>query len=565
MRKIPTAILIALFLFTGLFAFDKTKYPSGGKLSELQAAYDVNYYEIHLKIDPTNKTISGYTDIRIKPLRKDLEKLEIDLINTYDVSHIWINDIEGEYNRQQHKIFIHIPGEVQGMETITVRIQYNGKPPEAKNPPWDGGFNWSHDASGNPWVGVSCQGEGGKLWWPGKDHPSDEPDSVAMVFTVPKPLLAVSNGVLEKVEDAEEGWRTYYWKTRYPINNYCVTVNIADYVERHRTYRGEKDMDIVFYVLRDAVEGADSLLIQADKMLRFYARHFGEYPYINEKFGLAQTDYWGMEHQTMNSYGNNYVNTELGYDFLLFHEMAHEWWGNYLTADDWADLWLHEGTAIYAEGLFIEDTYGYDEYLKFFPRAVKPRIKNDQPIVPKRDATTAEVYTSDVYFKGAYLLHMLRYLMGKETMDSLLYRLVQGKKRLSPNHIVTDDFIKLTGDYYPDDLQWFYKQYLFSKELPILHVSQNISDDSIALTAFWEPVGFRMPLEIELTEKGNSRRERLSVNSSERTFTFNNIDEINIDPDSRLLYDLPKGNGLHKAILCGAGAVTTILIMLFIL
>jgi len=565
MKKTTIIFSIALFLSTCLSAFDETEYQSGGKISALQAAYDVNYYEIHLKIDPTTKSISGYTDIRVKPLIKNLQKLEIDLISAYEISHIWINNIECEYRRRHHKIIIHIPGAAQGLKTITARIEYSGKPPEAKNPPWDGGFNWSRDASGNPWIGVTCQGEGGKIWWPCKDHPSDEPDSVAMFFTVPKPLVVASNGVLVNISDADEGWHTYHWKTQSPINNYCVTLNVANYIERRRTYHGEKDMDIVFYVLKDAVDGADSLLEQTDNMLKFYAKHFGEFPYIKEKFGLAQSDYLGMEHQTMNSYGNNYVNTNLGYDFLLFHEMAHEWWGNYLTADDWADLWLHEGTAIYVEGLFIEETYGSEEYIKFFLQTVKPKIQNNQAIVPTRNATSSEVYTSDIYFKGAYVLHMLRYLMGKEAMDSLLYRLVQEEKRLPQNHIITDDFIKLVGEYYTKDLQWFYNHYLYSKDIPILNISQIKSDTSVTLTAFWEPKGFQMPLEIELIEEGNSRRERLPVTDQSQIFSFSNAEDIEIDPDNWLLYKTSKDGNSKTTVMWGAGAVTTMLIILLLL
>jgi len=439
MTKPLTVIAGIILCQSALAGFDATPYPSGGEISKLQASYDLNHVAIHLTINPVDKTIAGYADLQILPLSNRLQTLELDLIDVYHVKKAWINDVEATFKHNKHKLFITIPASAQTETKILTRIEYDGKPPEAKNPPWEGGFNWSHDKQGNPWIGVSCQGEGGKLWWPSKDHLSDKPDSADMYFTVPKPLIAVSNGTLEGIIE-DRGEQTYHWKTRYPINNYNITLNVGAFKERKKSFHSLDSLTAVYYVLPESEHGADSLLNEAESMLLFYTKHFGQYPYAKEKFGLVQTNYWGMEHQTIISYGNQYAHTNLGYDFLLLHEMAHEWWGNYLTANEWSDLWLHEGISVYAEGLFIEDNHGHDDYLQFFPQSVLPRIENDQAIVPMRNATSSDVYTSDVYFKGAYVIHMLRYLMGKDAIDTLLFRLIHDQKPLPGNHINTADF-----------------------------------------------------------------------------------------------------------------------------
>ena len=556
-------IIISLLMIQAAYSSRADSYISGGKLSANQSAYDVGFYEIYLKIDPYQESISGFTDIYFSILDTTLKSLELDLIDRYNVENAWIDDHEARFNHKNHKLMIQLPPGIKPNQSICARIQYSGTPPEAKNPPWDGGFNWSRDRYGNPWVGVTCQDEGAKIWWPCKDHPSDEPDSVSMYFTVPEPLMAVSNGVLQWTKKEYPGWVTYHWKTHYPTNNYNVTVNIGAFNEVKNIYRGTKDMEIVYYVLEEGMEGAKALVDESNDMLHFFAKHFGEYPYIDEKFGLVQTDYLGMEHQTINSYGNHYVKTPLGYDFLLFHEMAHEWWGNYLTAHDWSDYWLHEGTAIYAEGMYIEDHFGRDEYMKFFPLSVKPRIQNDSPIVPGIHSTTEDVSTSDTYFKGAYILHMLRYLMGKEAMDTLLFTLVQGEKSLPLNHITTDHFIKKVEEVYPDDLQWFYDQYLYSKDIPTLNIKKKNEGTVTTVTIHWDEKGFRMPVEIEWFERDVHKMKRVVVTDEPKEYRFEGAKDIELDPHHWLLFN--QETDTKNIWLLGGGFVSFLLVLLLLI
>lgn len=532
--------LICLGLLAGC-ALRPPVYVSGGHLTAGQSAYDVTFYDLNLTVDPEQKEISGFVDIRLRPLDRPYRTLELDLISRLKVERVWINLQTATFIHKNNKLFIDIPANLSETEILTARVQYHGKPPIARRPPWDGGFSWKTDRLGNPWVGVSCQEQGAKIWWPCKDHPADEPDSVALHFTIPENLVCASNGILTGITPAKPGWHTYHWKTRYPINNYSVTVNIAAYTERHRTYHGAKDMDIVFYVLPEDSAGADSLLIQAEEMLCFYAKYFGEYPFIDEKFGLAQSSYWGMEHQTINSYGNHYVNTKLGYDFLMLHEMGHEWWGNYLTADDWGDFWLHEGTDIYAEAMFIEEKYGTAEYLKFFPKSARPRILNQKPVAAPAGSNSAEGYSIDIYYKGGWVLHMLRYLFGREVLYGALYDFVQGSKTRPHNHVTTADFIALIQSRGLEKLDWFFDRYLYQKDLPELVATKTVVGDSIRLRLRWETPGFKMPLEVRSALDNQKSTTRIPIGNEPIDVYFAPAAIIEIDPDGWLLFNYKSG------------------------
>ena len=240
-----------------------------------------------------------------------------------------------------------------GLELFTphyLEIKYGGKPPTAKRPPWDGGFTWGKSKDGHHWIGVSCPANGAHIWYPCKEHPSDKPNGVDLSITVPEPLMVAANGLLQAVDSQGDKWTTWRWRTEYPISTYNVNFTIGYFEMVEKTgYILDEPLPLVFYVLPEARDGAVALLNEAENYLNFYARNFGQYPWMEEKFGLVHTPYWGMEHQTINAYGNDYKKTKRGYDFLMFHEMGHEWWGNYLSVADWSDFWIHEGFDTYAE------------------------------------------------------------------------------------------------------------------------------------------------------------------------------------------------------------------------
>jgi len=518
-------------------------FASGGVLSPNQAKYDVKYYELNLKVDSGHQEISGYVEVRVESVVPAMDTLELDLINNFAISKIERAGKTLPFMHQNHKIKLALAEKLTNNQQASFRIHYAGKPPVAIRPPWEGGFNWSKDGNGKPWIGVSCQGEGGKIWWPCKDHPSDEPDSVGINITIPDSLYCATNGLLQAVVPAEKGWKTFRWKTRYPVNNYNVSINIGDYAVVRRPYHGTTGtMDITFYVLKSDSAKGPALVEMAEEFLRFYAKYFGEYPWIKEKFGLAHTYYLGMEHQTINAYGNHFRNNAHGYDWLLLHEMGHEWWGNYVTARDWADFWIHEGICSYAEALFLNDKFGLEAYHKYVKENLRRRIRNRQPIVPKRDATTSESYNDDIYAKAAVVLHTLRYFIGDSLLLDVLKIFASDPAYTLQNRVVSQDFIDLVNRKNGQDLNWFFQQYLFTAKPPTLEYKiLRKPDASTELEIRWRDEGFRLPVEVRATTGDKVSVKRFDVTSAWQRYQFTGNPKLEIDPTGWILMEVVEG------------------------
>ncbi len=254
-------------------------------------------------------------------------------------------------------------------------VYYSGKPIVARRPPWDGGFTWDHDAQGNPWVVVTCEGTGASLWWPNKDHQSDEPDNMTISVTVPPGSEDISNGRLRRGPCCPDGWIRYDWFVSYPINNYCVTVNVGKYAHFSDVYKGEDGpVTLDYYVLPPNFEKAKKQFQQVKTMMAVYEKYFGKYPFYRDGYKLVECPHTGMEHQSCVAYGNRYLGGYRGrapsadglkFDFIIIHESAHEWWGNSVTAKDVADMWIHESFGAYAESLYVEDQFGRAAALKY--------------------------------------------------------------------------------------------------------------------------------------------------------------------------------------------------------
>jgi len=525
-----------LSFFSLVFSINLT---SGGKLSKNQLAIDVRHYDIRLKVDPKRKMISGYVDIKIKIIDK-VSFIELDLLNQYFISKITIGGVTTPFKHHDNKIFIKAQ-DIDVNSTILVTVEYKGKPPIAENPPWSGGFTWSKSKDGYPWVGVSCQANGSLLWYPSKEHPSDEPESADIHITVPKPLSVASNGNLQSIIDHKNKWATWHWSTKYSINPYNINFTIGhfDLIERIVPSLG-KPLKVQFYVLKESLEGSQKLIDQVEVFIEFFTRNFGQFPWIEEKLGIVNTPYFGMEHQTVIAYGNEYKNNEKGYDFLLFHEMAHEWWGNYLSVSDWSDFWIHEGFSVYSEALYIEEKHGFEEYNSFFTKNILKKIPQSKPIVLERNSTMNQVVGLDPYYKGAFVLHMLRYLVGDEDFFKILEDLLHSKKQLPNNQVTTSDFIDIVHSVIETNIDWFFKVYLYENQYPV--ISQKISHGSnhTFVELFWENKGFSMPVEIFYKSNVGFTKKKLVLSNEPIMIAIPQYNKIRIDPDKRVLLTIDK-------------------------
>jgi len=530
LAKLLFSSLVILISLNSLFSFS-----SGGKISENQSSLDVTFYDIDIKVDPNKKTLSGEVVISFVLYQK-VEEVELDLINKYIISGAHINGTSLAFKHKKNKIFIENPG-LDLFKEHFLKIKYVGKPPVSKNAPWEGGIVWDKDKNGNHWVGISCQSSGAHIWYPCKKHPSDKANKGAKIqITIPRPLKAISNGLLKNVVKQEDYWDTWHWETNYPISSYNINFSVGDFNIIEKTgYILDKPLSMFFYTFSNKEIGLE-LLERAEEYLSFYAKNFGQYPWIKEKFGVVETPYWGMEHQTIIAYGNNHEKTELGYDFLLFHEVGHEWWGNYLSVSDWSDFWIHEGINTYAEALYVEEKYDYKTANNFINTKFKNLIRNEKVLIPAPNKDIDFFEDNDVYYKSAYLLNTLRYLIGDSVLRESLKEFLYMPKESEVNQTNTEEFISLIEENSKVQLDWFFDHYFKNKNLPTLSIREKVIKEKKFIDLRWEEGGFKMPITINYTSFDGLREKKLALNNTYKKIVIPKSSNLILDPNSVLLF-----------------------------
>lgn len=273
-------------------------------------------------------------------------------------------------------------------------------------------------------------------------------------------------------------------------------------VEAEYTTDSGETMPVIFYVLPQSREGAEKHVAMAIDMLETYRKFYGEYPFAREKFGLVETDYLGMEHQTINAYGNKYrygkiFNSDLPLDWLMLHEMGHEWWGNKVTAKDWSHFWIHEGICSYGEALYQLDKSGEDAYHDKMAQTRK-RIRNKSPIVIHSNATTTEAYNGDIYAKGAYVMHTLRYVLQDSLFFAILKEFATDPTYTYKNLVETEDFIQLVNQRSGMDLRPLLDMYLRTTDLPTVQID-SLEADKFAISI--PNIDFQCPMEVTHGDK----------------------------------------------------------------
>ena len=460
-----------------------------GALRQERTCYDVTFYHLNIEFDLERKSIKGHCEMRATVL-DPFRNFQIDLFENLKIDSILHGGYNLEFKREHNAVFVTTRYEVAHNKTETFHIYYHGQPQIAKLPPWDGGFVWKKDDKGKEWVGVSCEGTGASCWWPNKDHLSDEPDSMRISLTVPKPYQAISNGRLENVVKAGRGKRTWNWRVSNPINNYNVSFYIGKFAHIEDEHNG---IDLDYYVLRKNKKQAMEHFLQVKPMMDAFEHYFGPYPFKEDGYKLVEAPYWGMEHQSAVAYGNGYKNNEWGFDFIIVHESGHEWWGNNLSMRDHADMWIHEAFTTYSELLYLEYTKGYDismDYLKM----TRSKIINNAPIRGPYDVNFHEFGSADMYFKGAAMLHTFRTILSN---DELWFSILKGlQKKFHHGNVNSNDVITYINSRVSKDFSKFFIQYLDYKEPPTLEYSieKRKNEAIIHYRYTHEGFGYRMPI-----------------------------------------------------------------------
>lgn len=446
-----------------------------GALRPERTCYDVHYYGLNVRVDPTYRTVAGSVRVSFHMLAAS-QRLQLDLFRNMVVDRI---EMDGEvltFERDEDAVFVETRPMKAGYQGTLV-VYFGGVPVEAKNAPWDGGFVWKKDESGAPWVGVACQGDGASLWWPCKDHLSDEPDSMRISISVPDSLKAISNGQFQGEFQDGAGWKRFDWLVTYPINTYNVTVNIGRYVHFSDTFTdasGTSRLRLDYYVLPENLEKARKHFTQVQDVLRAFEHWFGPYPFWRDGYKLVETPYLGMEHQSAIAYGNLYrrgylgggIPSDMQFDYIILHETGHEYFGNAVSATDLADMWIHESFTTYMESLFVEHQLGYEAAMRYLMHQ-RAFIANKQPIIGIRGVNWYKrIKTTDQYYKGAWVLNTMRHMAAN---DSIWFSLLRDfYKTYSYKPVYSEDFFAMAEKYLEKDLSLFFRQYLYSKDVPEL-------------------------------------------------------------------------------------------------
>lgn len=516
--------IITLCLYFGLFAhtcnaqnLDISYLSSGGKLKPLQALMDIRHYTLNLDVDIQNKTIEGNAIVTMN-LSKATDTILLDLVHLLTVKNVKVNDKPAAFEQKDDKIFIvNQAGFKEGKQLVD--IAYGGHQPIAVKPPWLGGFTWSKDRSGNDWVSINCQKEGGRLYFPCKDHPSDEPnEGVDMNITVPKGLSVAGPGLLQKAI-TKNNKTTFSWKTNYTISNYCIVFDIGKYYVAKGNYTtiDGHNVPIEFYVLEEDSAQAKKVIATKIRDTKILEKYFGEYPWYKEKIGVAEVPNSGMEHQTMITFDNKFEYTVIGgsdYSANLFHEYAHEWWANKVTNKDWAHEWIQEGIATYAEALCHYELGGQEAYNKIIA-GHKKSIKFKKPMVGGEELSEDETYAdNDIYTKGSFFMHSLRYLIGDSIFFPALKKLATDPAYTYDNFVTSTDVENVFSNAAGYSLKSFFDFYLRTtnvlevsvKELNYQQYQINITNYFMAL-----PIDILMNGKIEKMKVGKEGIKVMSV------------------------------------------------------
>ncbi|MFN3759299.1 MAG: M1 family metallopeptidase [Algoriphagus aquaeductus] len=502
-----------------------------GSITPERAWWDLNHYHLAVEIFPETKSIKGSNTIRYRVVSEH-QVLQLDLQEPLKITAIVQAGEKLDFKREGAAHFVtlkkkQVPGRME--ELI---VSYEGQPKEAIRPPWDGGITWQKDSNGKHFIASSNQGIGSSIWWPLKDHPADEVDSLIISVTVPDGLMDVSNGRLVGI-DMGNGKNTYHWSVVNPINDYGVNINIGDYVHFGEKYAGEKGtLGMDYFVLRENLEKAKVHFQDAARMMKAFEHWFGPYPFYEDGFKLVDAPYLGMEHQSSVTYGNGYqmgyrgrdlsgTGWGLKFDFIIIHEAGHEWFANNITYKDVADMWIHESFTNYSESLFLDYHYGKEAGQEYV-RGTRMNIANDRPIIGTYGVNQRG--SGDMYYKGGNLLNLLREILND---DEKWRQILRGLNQEFYHQTVTTQQVEsYISQAFGMDLTPIFDQYLRDDRIPLLEYYYS---DNQTLQYRWisSIPSFTMPVDVEIG--GEKVRIQPKTVWSELKVTTNA--EVKVDPD----------------------------------
>ena len=486
-----------------------------GSVTPEREWWDVQHYGLTLSVMPETKSIKGSNVISFRTLKSGA-RMQVDLQPPLAITRIVHGDQELHFERNGNAYLVDFADPLAAGVDDSVEVFYEGQPVESMRPPWSGGLTWGKDSLGGPFIATTCQGIGASIWWPNKDHGYDEPDrGIDVRVTVPEDLVAVSNGRLQgQQHDAAAKTRSFHWQVTNPINNYCVNVNIGNYMSIASTYEGEGGtLDVEYWILKHQEENARRQFKEVQRTLAAFEHWFGQYPFYADSYKLVVVPYLGMEHQSSVTYGNGFKNgyrgrdlSETGvglkFDFIIVHESAHEWWGNNVSMNDVADMWIHESFANYAENLFVDYHFSKQE-AQDYVIGCRKLVKNDVPIIGRYNMNQSG--SGDMYYKGGNMLHTMRHIVNNDERWRGVLRGIN--EEFWHGTVTTEEFEAYISRECGFEFGPYFDQYLRTTKIPVL--AYEGVDGGVRL--WWDGVvnGFEVPVVVRV----NGAEQRVLVSS----------------------------------------------------
>ena len=511
-----------------------------------QLLYDVTHYDITIAVNAATHQIEGKVLMTLVSLTEGLNQIDIDadaVLNILSVS------IPGEpspiVGRVSDIITVNLSSGLSAGEELRIEIIYDGFPEGASNQ----GFFFS-TSYGTPVIYTLSQPWSARTWYPCKDYPDDKA-LFDIAIAVEPGLFAASNGEYIGESDTTHWgspYKKYEWRENYPMANYLFSLAISDYVrlDDYFVYAPEETMLVTNYVYPSKVTAALESLNITVPALEFFSSIYGLYPFIDEKYGIAMCSVGGgMEHQTLTSYGDFLVTGGHTYDWILVHELAHQWFGDLVTCKDWTHIWLNEGWASYSEALWFEHLGGPDE-LRSYMESKDNRESWSGPILRSPDSDDPWYYFNNVvYNKAAWVLHMLRHIIGDDTFFEATRAYLEDP-RFRFSYAETSDFIEIFEGYHGSDLGWFFTPWLTREDRPdytliwdsfsegeSIHLSVAIIQNQA------EP--YTMPVDLRISTLSDQIDTILWVDDAQESFHMTlsePVINVQLDPDHWILRDL---------------------------
>jgi aminopeptidase N len=525
------------------------------RLASMQAAdnnIDVTYYKLNLGLNYSPRNLKGEVTIYAKSKVANLSQVILDLQNTLTTDSVKIANKPVVFSHQNGQIKVNLDKNYAENQTISLVIYYHG----ATTFTGLGSFIFGTHGTNSSDLAIWSLSEpyGSSDWFPCKNAVDDKADSSDVWITADKYYVSVSNGILMKTIDNQDGTKTYQWKNRYPIAQYLISIACSNYTEYKGSfnYDGTNAMPITHYIYPESFTSATKTALDKTAfMLDLFSKKFGLYPFIKEKYGHAQFGWGGgMEHQTctsISSFGET----------LIAHELTHQWFGDKITCKSWEHIWLNEGFASYGECLYAEAVSGkpaYDTYINGFMTSAKT-AKGTIYVQNVNDIN--EIFNSArTYRKGAVVIYSLRGIVGDDKFFKILQNYIASKNAYGSATI--EDFQAIAEKVYGQSLDYFFKEWLYGENYPKYKSQWSVIPQSngtfkvnlnISQSINSNPTFFTMPIQIKVNQSLGDTTITVFNNQQNQSFEFvvkQNPSGLTIDPNNLILKDLETLNILSN-------------------